>query len=493
MSWGNELDQRELNEYLSQINVTAGRAMFTLNSNDYFFALNCEQHYLQAYKLCPPLKAIIGKRAKTFNSGTFGIINRSTDKPATGRADLKAILDRPNVLQSGDQFFAQQNSYLDIFGYCPVFSVEPAGMPGTIAAIWNIPPWLFDLNYTRKWLQQFELDGLFKEFFIWWNGEKITLDAKRLKFIFDDGIGTDEDSNLLIPDSRLVGLEYPVSNIVAAYKSRNTLITKRGAIGILSNESTDDSGSKALKPGEKESLQADFKKYGLVGQPFQIIVSESTLKWQQMGYPTSELMLFEEIEDSINRLCDAYGYPSVLLARAQGTTFENQKVARRDLIENSIIPENKSRLQQFTRIIAPDDTVEIVRDYSKLMVFQDDAKNKADARSAIDTAYEKEYNNNLITKNDWLKAIGMPTLGADGDFYKSDAKSSDPLAVRLGVGGTTALITYITNPTLTTEDKVNGLQILFGLSPEDANKMVSEPPEAAPPAQSPIEEPIVVQ
>ena len=427
MSWGNEIDQRELNNYLQQLNLTAGKAMYSLNSNDYFFALNCEKDFLQAYKLCPPLKAIIGKRAKAFNSGALDIVNHSTGKRATGRADLKTLLDRPNVLQSSDQFFAQQNIYLDIFGYCPVFTIEPAGMPGTVAAIWNIPPWLFDLTYTKKWLQQFELDGIFKEYVIYWGGEKIVLDSKRLRFIFDDGIGTEEDSNLLIPDSRLVSLEYPVSNIVAAYKSRNTLITKRGAIGILSNESFDDNGSMALKPGEKEMIQNDFKKHGLVGQPFQILISESKLKWQQMGFPTSELMLFEEIEDAINRLCDAYGYPSVLMARAQGATFENQKVARRDLIENAIIPENKSRLQQFTRIIAPNDTIEIVRDYSHLMVFQEDEKLKAEARLAKDETYALEWENGLITRNMWLERLNEPTVSLpEFDMYKWQLSAAQP-------------------------------------------------------------------
>lgn len=472
MSWGNEVDLRELRNFFIEDSAMRGRPLFSFGGNDYFFALNNEKDFLQAYRLCPPLKAIVGKRAKAFNSGTLGIVNHSTGKPATGRTELKAFLDRPNILQSGDQFLAQQNIYLDIFGYCPVLTMRPSGMPDELGGVWNLPPWLFDLNYTTKWLNQFKFEGIYKEFFIYWNGERVPLDMKNVRFIFDDGIGTDHDSNLTIPDSRLVGLEYPVSNIVAAYKSRNTLITKRGAIGILSNEMEDNSGNIAMRPGQKDDLQKDFAKYGLVGQPFQIIVSDAKLKWQQMGFPTSELMLFEEIEDSINRICDAYGYPSVLLARSQGATFENQKVARRDLIENTIIPECKSRLIQFTRILSPDDTIEIVRDYSGLMVFQEDEKLKSDSRLAKDTTCEKEYDNNLITKNDWLRALGLPTIEG-GDFYKSDAGSSDPLAIRLGVGGTTALVNMLANPGLSSEEKVNGLQILFGLSPEDAARMVT--------------------
>ncbi len=396
MSWGNEIAIKDLSDYF----LERGRSssLYGIHGNTFFFDLRCEKDFLLAYNLCAPLKAIVSKRAKAFNSGKFQIVNKNTEKPATGRDALKQLLYQPNVLQSGDQFQAQQNIYLDIFGYCPLLKMAPVGMPTETFAMWNLPPWLFDLEYTTKWLSQFAMDGIFSKFYIYWNGDKVEIDMKNVGFIFDDGIGTEVDSNLLIPDSRLVSLEYPVSNIVAAYKSRNTLITKRGAIGIISNESEDESGTVALKNGEKEALQKDFAKYGLVGQPFQIIVSDAKLKWQQMGYPTSELMLFEEIQDDIDRLCDQYGFPPELLARSKDTTFDNKKQARKDLIENTIQPESQSRLRQLTRIVAPTDTIDISRDYSGLTVFQEDAKFEAQLLESKVKSLSQALKDNAITE-----------------------------------------------------------------------------------------------
>lgn len=419
-SWTNEIAIQDLSDYfIERGRISSGLYGFT--GNTYFFNLCCEKDFLMAYNLCTPLKSIVSKRAKAFNSGELVIVNHNTGKPATGRKPLYDLLDRPNVLQSGDQFFAQQNIYIDVFGYCPVLKMRPAGMPDEIGALWNIPPWLFDLDYTTKWLNQFTLDGIYKDFYIFWNGERLKLDMKNIGFVFDDGIGTENDSNLTIPDARLIGLEYPVSNIIAAYKSRNTLITKRGAIGILSNENEDESGNVAMRNGEKDALQKDFTKYGLVGQPFQIIISDAKVKWQQMGFPTAELMLFEEIADDIDRLCDAYGYPPELIAKSKDTTFDNKKQARRDFIENTIVPENKSRMCQLTRIVAIDDTIEITRDYSKLTVFQEDVALRAAGRKAVDDACLIEWNNNLITRNEWLERLGdEPKEDPEFDKYKVD-------------------------------------------------------------------------
>lgn len=422
--WKNITDVEHFIERNSMYN---GR-LFGIHGEDYFFELQCERDYLKAFNLCPPLKAIIGKRAKAFNSGEIKVVRPGELKKATGAVanSIRSLLNKPNPLQTQNQFFAQQNHYIDIFGYCPVLKVRPSGMEDEISAIWNIPPWLFDIEYTRKLWQQSTIDEIYSAYFIEWNGLRTPIPKKDLMFIFDDGIGTECDTNLTIPDSRLVSLEYPVSNIIAAYKSRNTLITKRGAIGILSNESEDDSGSVPLRAGEKEVLQRDFSKYGIVGQPYQVIVTDAKLKWQQMGFPTRDLLLFEEIQDSTNQLCNAYGYPSGMISQIQQTTFNNKATDRRDFIENTIIPENDSRFEQLTRGLVPEtESMLIVRDYSQVTVLQEDTKLAAESRKSLNDALSIEYENNLITRNMWLEKLGEPAVTGKPEFdqYKYEIKT----------------------------------------------------------------------
>jgi len=379
-----------------------------------FFNLNNEKQYLYAFNVCAPLKSIIAKRAKAFNNGKIEYIKKSTGNYAKGAYvdQLKKLQEQPNALQSGIQFYSQQNHYIDIFGYCPVLKVHPIGMASEVSALWNIPPYLIDdFSFSGKWLKQNDIKEIYKKITISWEGESQPLDMDNIYFVFDDGIGTECDTNLTIPDSRMVGLEYPISNIHAAYKSRNTLITKRGAIGILTNDQKDQAGFIPLPSGEKDAVQADFRQYGLTGQPKQVIITDAALKWQQMGFATKDLLLFEEIEDDINRLCDAYGYPPELMARGKDVTFDNKKQAKKAFYRDTVIPEAESRIQQNSKgIIDPESGISMKVDFTDIDVIQEEAKDKADARMALNNALSIEYANGLITKNMWLIELGRDTI-----------------------------------------------------------------------------------
>jgi hypothetical protein len=394
--------------YFIDINKARQSALTVLGGHEYHIKLCNEYDFLNAYNMCPPLKSILGKRAKMFNTGKYEIVNKNTGKPARGQEgrDILNLLTKPNVLQTGKQFKSQQYHYIDIFGYCPVLKMKPVGM-SVVTQMWNIPPWLFDLDYTRKWLMQNKREGIYKSFWLTWEGFRMELKAEDLFFVFDDGIGTQDDTDLTIPDSRLVGMDYMISNIAAAYKTRNTLITKRGAIGILSNEGSDKAGLVPLREGEKELIQQDFKKYGLVGQPFQIIITESNLKWQQMGFATKDLLVFEEIEDNIDRLCDAYGWPVELMSRNKGTTYANKKEAVKSVYRDTVIPEDISRTEQLSSgLLPPDSSFVIQVHYRDVEVLKEDLKIMAEGRRILNEALKIEYINGLITKNDWLEKLG---------------------------------------------------------------------------------------
>lgn len=393
-------------------------------------SLGCEEEYLRAYNLCAPLKSIISKRAKAFNNGKIEYIKKKDGNYAKGEyvESLKRLNEQPNPLQSGKQFYSQQNHYIDIFGYCPVLKIRPVGMDSEISAIWNIPPYLIDeFNFTGKWLKQKTLTDIYEKLTITWNGVSDELPLKDIYFVFDDGIGTECDTNLTIPDSRMVGLEMQISNIIASYKSRNTLITKRGAIGILTNDGKDQAGTIPLPSGEKDTVQSDFRQYGLTGQPKQVIITDAALKWQQMGFATKDLLLFEEVEDDINRLCDNYGYPSELVSRANNVTFDNKIQAKKSLYVDTIIPEGESRMQQNSKGLIPDDKgIEMRFDFSHIDVIQAEIKNKAEARRALDEALSIEFDKGLITKNMWLVELGFDTVdNPEFNEYKTITTTTD--------------------------------------------------------------------
>jgi hypothetical protein len=405
--------------FLDEYEAVTGKKMYFTGDAESILQVRNERDFLRVYNQCPPLKAIVGKRAKAFNTGKTVLLNENTEKPLRGYDWLKRLLKQPNVLQNEDQFMSQQNHYIDIFGYCPVLKVYASGFEGLeegITAIWNIPPWLFDIEYTGKLWKQNQIAQIYKTYRIHWEGEQYDIPSQNLGFIFDDGIGTDYDTNLTIPDSRLVGMHLVISNIIGAYKSRNTLITRRGALGILSNDGKENGAAIPLDPDEKENVQRDFAKYGLVGQAYQVIITDAQLKWQQMGFATKDLMLFEETAENIERLCDGYGWPIELIARGKDVTYDNKIQARKDLYQNTTIPESNSRYQQFSRILAVKGVI-IRKDFSSVPVLQTDMKTKAEARTAVNAYCKELYDLDMMTRNEWLAELGLP-LSNNPDFDK---------------------------------------------------------------------------
>ena len=147
-----------------------GSSFFEFNGKTIYFDLNCEDDYRKAYLSCAPLKAVVNRRAQMFVNGRTTVLNSNNDNPARGdySKQLQGLLDKPNILQTGKQFKAQQNIYVDLFGYCPVLKVTPVGMPGTVKSMWNLPPWLFDIEFTGNWYNQTELKGIYKSFTLRW-------------------------------------------------------------------------------------------------------------------------------------------------------------------------------------------------------------------------------------------------------------------------------------------------------------------------------------
>ena len=69
-----------------------------------------------------------------------------------------------------------------------------------------------------------------------------------------------------------------------------------------------------------------------------------------------------------------------------------------------------------------------------------------------------------------LVQIGSSEVN-EGDVYVTDGKNPDPLAIKLGVGGTQALIIVLSDQNMSQSVKRNTLISVFGLSEQDAYRL----------------------
>ncbi|WP_430897649.1 MULTISPECIES: phage portal protein [unclassified Paraflavitalea] len=446
--------------------------------NDVHFSFTGTMSIREAYSKCPPLTAIINKKVQAYVNGDISITDsKGNEAKGPNVEKLKALMRRPNPIQTWPEFEAQMYAYTQLFGWCLLLPVVPYGFDNIDAKhIWVISPHRLEIEEkTDIDLSKFNDKklNLIKSVKLNIGNFQVPLNPDQV-FIVRDSVLNFNSS--LLPGSRIQSLEFPINNIIGAYESRNVLINFRGALGILSHDpGKSQYAAMAITSTQKEELQKDFSRYGLKRSQWQVILTDASLKWQQMGYPTKDLMLFEEIEDDIMRICDQYNFPSPLINSAQGPSVSNTKEFKQQVYQDAIIPEAKSLYQQLSEFFQLDQFgLVLTKDYSKLTVLQNNKKEEAESRKTLNEALKFEWDAGLITLNQWLLKLGEPAIGPIGDIRSTDPKPSNvPLAVIIGVGGVQSLIQVLTAQGMSNESRQAALEIIFGLTPENAARMAA--------------------
>lgn len=397
---------------------------FHSDGTDYKIEFTGHNSSLKAFLKCPPLSSIIKKKAQAFINGKTWILNKKgkgKEKEAQGEIakKVRALLDQPNPFQSQREFEAQLYTYLQLFGWSIVIPINrPVGMDNYEAKrLWNIPPSMVNVEETKKnWLYAESNKDLVKKLIINWGGEQSEIPLSDC-YIFKDS--SFSFGSPLFPESRTKSIEYPINNIIGAYESRGKLIDYRGALGIISPDSKDVAGAVPLRDEDKTDLQNEFLKYGLKRSQYNYIISTAAVKWTQMGIATKDLMLFEEIEDDIMRICDEFNYPYPLMSSNRTNSLGGNNIyeAKKLLYQDAIIPEADGICEQWNKFfnIAKSDMA-IEKDFSHIAALQDDEQKKALARKTRNEAMQIEFYNNLCTLDDWRIANGDDPL--DNEFGK---------------------------------------------------------------------------
>lgn len=410
---------------------------FGPNGIDYKFIFEGATSATKAFNMCPPLAAVITRKTQAYINGNTTLLN-TQKKEATG-PDAKKILKllkNPNPLTSAKDFEAQMYMFIQLYGYCPILPIYPAGFEvlkdaTEASSIWIIPPYMISYKERKNsmWYTAKKSSDIVEKIFIHYKDLKVEIDIDDL-FIFKDF--TPSFESVIFPGSRIRPLAMPINNVIAAYESRNELINYAGAQGILT-PTADSMGPIPLKPGEKAQLQADFKRqYGFKRDQFRYIISPTPVDWKQMGSPTKDLMLFEEIIDDIMRICDGYNYPSPLLNSDKGPSVSNTKEFKAQVYQDAIIPESLDIYEQWGTFFQMDKkNMTIVKTYDHLPVLQSDQVDDGKSQLSRNQANLIAYQNDGLTLNAWRDLMGYDKT-PDGDVYYSQSqqkKSADAAAL----------------------------------------------------------------
>ncbi len=351
--------------------------------NARWYGLKDNDGYARAFEEVPELNAIVFSKSKQLSKGIWKCKDLKTNEPIDDDKFL-SLLKLPNPLQSSMSWLEQLYIDYQVFGNAYPFMLTPTNRtptPENIAAIYNLPSRYTFAKGTGKMFYQTKLEDIIEKYTLSIRGQLFDFKTNQVSHISNSNIKF-LNNEYVMGESPLKSLDWALSNIKAAYEARNVYITRRGAFGILTNNSKGDMGTQPIEG--KDQLQKDLNKYGLKKAQWQIMLTNADLRWNKISIPTKDLQLYEEVKESAIALANQYDYPILLMNYLEGSTFANMKVAMKQLYTDSIIPDSIRIAQEINRTIhAADFNKEYYLDYSHIEALQADQKIEADKNSII--------------------------------------------------------------------------------------------------------------
>jgi len=377
--------------------------------------LQSKQMQYWSYLYCSPLASVIDRQTNADLNGEIEILDDKRDYDTTryGKAVKKRLLN-PNPMQDWYEFRGQQMIYKKVYGYCPVYKMEfVSSLDKTTTLFWNMNPILltpqknehFSLLRNPNPIKEWVLD------MSWMDADDIVIPSEKI-FIVRDGYMNAVDE-LGLPLSKIAGLEWAISNIMAGMEADNVLLKKKGPLGFVSQDSSKDpvAGYVPLNPKEKKEIQDDLTQYGLSWSQWQYVVTRHGLKWNPMSFNAIELDIKNTIRQGIDMIADRYAYPAELMS-GKNATYENRTSSERWLLTNVTIPENKRDMLKYTTYFETNVTCY----FGDVAVLQDAVMAAGQSLKYRTEALDLQYKSGLITKNQYLQALEYDTV-PDGDVY----------------------------------------------------------------------------
>ena len=389
-------ENHSMNDILGRFNPYRSKNLFTL--------------FKEISEIQFPIRYITDKA----KNAKFVVKSFKNDSIVWDNAYFNKLLDKPNPFYSFNDYIANSllmrlvdgNSFCyaaadpnfskAFYKYANAFYVLPS-FSVNIEQFQNINPFSGD-----------EIEKVIRYYDTYYAGKRLQIPPQCILHI-KDSVNFSTVNNDLKGFSRLASQKYPISNLMAVYEARNVIYTKRGALGALVPAKDDGAGSANLTNKEKENLRKDFNEdYGIDYKKGQIIISDVPLNYLQIGMSIQDLEPFKETINDAVQIGGIYGLDPSLLPREDKDTYTNKETAEAAFYPNVIFPllAEECRLQSnFMGLTEAGYYIDYY--FDNVPVLELSKNKKEEANKKLSEKCLIEFNNGLITLNQWRVQLGM--------------------------------------------------------------------------------------
>jgi phage portal protein BeeE len=346
----------------------------------------------ELYDTIPQLRAVVDKDALMFSNMELFVVdlkgNRIEDK------ELQKLLEQPNPVQSFNEWLYNYRVQLNIYGNQYIYKNKPSKLSAYPTTLSNVSPKYIKPVLTGKVFEQVTLDGIISHY-------EYSDSGNGIKRYETDSIIYSKISDLdnpVIGCSPLQSLKYPLSNTKAAYQYRNVIMNAEGGIGILSNQSKDSMGAIPLTDEERLKIESQHRnQYGVSEEKAKFILTNASLTWQPMVYPTRDLMLFDEVDANMIAICDTFSH-NVNIYSSKNATFENAKNSLIQTYQDRTIPIADNFAQTLTKGLGLDKKgLRLEASFAHIQILKEAKRDSMKSIESVVTSLTQAVQSGLLT------------------------------------------------------------------------------------------------
>lgn len=353
----------------------------------------------------PHLRAVIERKASYFSNVNFYIKRTDTaEEEIDYDHPLNKILKNPNVFQSWRQMLYMISLYKSICGISfafPGFGINKSPKYLAFLKPIDFQDFHIEQDRSRNTIEVSDKNEIIKwVIFYMNNGQTVRYDDVDQLIMFKDSF-----SSYIEVRSRMTSLTKPIENIYKCLVNRGILMDAKGGIGIISGAQKDGGTAVPMKPKDKKDINKQLDGYGLGIGKKPVIFTDVPLKYQPMVFPTKELMLFEEIVDDMNTICDVYGMARELFDGK--STYANKAEAETGTYNGTILSEWSDLFDTLNFELGLDkENRKLCMDYSHIKAMSENQVNVNQAEKTKSDMHLAELAAGVIDDNEYRQQMG---------------------------------------------------------------------------------------